>query len=60
MTYTDFSKMFPDSSIMENPILKVPGSIYEEIHGFQAIRKSQNEGGYPPLVEDADPQGNTQ
>ena len=42
ITYRDFSKIFPDDSTMEKPILKVPGSIYKENHGFQGIRKGQN------------------
>ena len=50
ITYRDFSKIFPDDSIMENSTLKVPGSIYKEKHGFQGIRKGQNSGGYPPLI----------
>ena len=49
-TYRHFSKIFLDDSTMEKSILKVPGSIYKENHGFQGIRKSQNQGGYPPLI----------
>ena len=48
-TYRDFSKIFPDDSTMENPILKVPASFYKENHGFQAIRKGQIRGCTPPL-----------
>ena len=41
-TYRHFSKIFLDDSTMEKSILKVPGSIYKENHGFQGIRKGQN------------------
>ena len=36
-TYRDFSKIFLDDSTMEKSILKVPGSIYIEKHGFQGF-----------------------
>ena len=41
-TYRSFSNIFLDDSTMEKSILKVPGSIYKEKHGFQGIRKGQN------------------
>ena len=50
ITHRDFSKIVPDDSTMENPILKVPGSIYKEKHGFASLRMGQNLGGYPPHI----------